>query len=375
VLAGCPHDFTWTRKPGKDLQPDARDAAAPDATRLLDQPAASDRMLVDRTSSPDLPSPSPYVTTFAGLCGELGDQDGPALDARFNFPRGLAIENTGAVLVADSDNNRIRRIAAGVVSTVAGGSEGFLNGPAGSAKFSGPSGVAVDGKGGIAVADWGNRVIRWIEAGVVSTLAGNGVAGMVDGPAATAEFSRPEAVLFVPGAGLLISDGGNFVIRSLNSGVVDTFAGSSQGWQDGPLLQAEFWWPAGLAVAADGTIYVADRDECSIRSIAQGQVNTLAANGTCDFADGPAAQASFYHPAGVAVDATGAVLVADSDNNRIRRIAGGQVTTLAGSDGLGGYSDGPASAARFHFPNGVAVHPSGAVLVADTQNNCIRRIE
>jgi sugar lactone lactonase YvrE len=185
-------------------------------------------------------------------------------------------------------------------------------------------------------------------AGVVSTLAGRGTAGYLDGPAATAAFNYPIGVA-VDGQGTVhVADYNNNCIRAISpAGVVSTWAGTTApGLQDGPAATARFWEPMSLACDQQGRLYVADARNERIRQIsAQGVVSTLAGSGSTDvkfvpdnFANGPAATALFYYPSGVAVDGQGTVYVADYNNHRIRKIAAGTVSTVAGS--TGGYADG-----------------------------------
>jgi DNA-binding beta-propeller fold protein YncE len=207
-------------------------------------------------------------------------------------------------------------------------------------------------------------------------LAGDGVPGLRDGAAAQARFSDPYALLALDDGGLLVADAGdnNRIRRIAADGSVSTLAGSSEGLADGSALQARFHTPSGLARDAAGAVYVADTGNHAIRRIGlDGQVTTLA-GGTRGFADGPAAQARFDGPMGVAVDALGNVYVADTWNDRIRVISpDGVVRTLAGG-GEPAHIDGFPGVARFDTPVALAWDGDGALLVADFQNNAIRRV-
>ena len=262
------------------------------------------------------------------------------------------------MLIVDARNYRVRRIAAGQVTTLAGTGPGLQDGPIESAQFYDLWGVALDGAG-VYVTD--TNCVRWIADGQVTTLAGTGLPAWTDGPAASAEFSGPRGLAHDGALGLIIADSGNSRIRELLGGMVTTLAG--------PALTD----PSGVALAS-GTIYVADSGNNCVRRIVNGQVQTLAGSGKPGFADGAAAVAMFRAPLGVAVDPSGAVLVADTDNHSIRRIAGDVVTTVAGN-GTPGYVDGPGALARFARPNDLVVDSSGVTYVADGDNHCIRRIE
>lgn len=211
----------------------------------------------------------------------------------------------------------------------------------------------------------------------LETLAGDGMPGDRDGAAAQARFSDPYALLALADGTLLVADAGdNNRIRRINvDGSVQTLAGSTEGFADGPALQARFHTPSGLARDAAGVLYVADTGNHAIRRIGlDGQVTTLA-GGTRGFADGPAAQARFDGPMGVAVDAAGNVYVADTWNDRIRVIGtDGSVRTLAGADAPA-HVDGFPGVARFDTPVALAWDGHGALLVADFYNNAIRRVQ
>ena len=210
------------------------------------------------------------MSTFAGS-GVTGFTDGSAATSQFADPWGVAVDGSGNVYVADGGNNAIRKIdALGVVSTLAGtGVRGFADGSAATAQFAFPSGVAVDGSGNVFVADSGNRRIRKIDAlGVVSTLAGSGDSGYVDGLAATAQFNSFYGVV-VDGSGNVYVTGVDNRIRKVDAlGVVSTLAGTGVlGFADGPAATARFSGPIGVAVDGAGNVYVGDRGNHRIRRI------------------------------------------------------------------------------------------------------------
>jgi sugar lactone lactonase YvrE len=211
----------------------------------------------------------------------------------------------------------------------------------------------------------------------VTTLAGDGIPGTVDGPAATSRFDDPFGVALDRQGKVYVADAGNSNrIRSIApDGTVATFAGGSEGFIDGKGTAAAFHTPSALAFDHEGNLYVADTGNHAIRKIAKdGTVTTLAGNGTRGDADGIGRAAQFNGPVGLAVDDAGIVYVADTYNDRIRRIGrDGKVTTIAGS-GAPGLLDGMAASASFDTPSALAVTTNGTLYVADTGNNAIRRI-
>jgi ABC-type branched-subunit amino acid transport system substrate-binding protein/sugar lactone lactonase YvrE len=327
------------------------------------------------------------VSTLAGD-GHRGYRDGPGPQARFAGPiGGMAIDRQGNLYLPDPFANRIRRITPdGMVSTLAGtGSPGYVDGPIATAQFSGPTGLAVDAAGNVYVADGGNQRIRIIQTdGTVTTLAGTGEPGYRDGPAGEAQFNAPFDVAVSSTGVLYVADAGNDRIRAISpDGMVTTLAGSGgRGFKDGPPEQAEFNGPWKLTLAADGTLYVADgvaifvRGNHAIRRVASdGTVSTVAGTGRPGLEDGPAIEAGFYWPEDVDVDAFGNIYVADSHSSRIRVITPeGVVYTLAGS-GRMGYADGPGPEAAFLGPVGVLVDGSGHLFVSEYASLRIRVID
>jgi len=324
------------------------------------------------------------VTTLAGTAGMKGSADGTGAAARFYGPAGVAVDSVGNVYVADYFNSTIRKVtAAGVVTTMAGtaGMNGSADGTGAAARFSGPSGVAVDSAGNVYVADLANSTIRKVTAaGVVTTMAGTaGMNGSADGTGAAARFSFPNGVAVDSAGNVYVADTANSTIRTVTAaGVVTTTAGSvgMNGSTNGTGAVARFDLPTGVAVDSVDNVYVADQGNSTIRTVtAAGVVTTLAGTaGMPGSADGTGAVARFNSPAGVAVDSAGNVYVADRDNSTIRKVTtAGVVTTLAGAAGTGS-ADGTGAAARFDLPNGVAVDGAGNVYVADQGNETIRKV-
>jgi uncharacterized protein (TIGR03437 family) len=282
-------------------------------------------------------SASGIITTVAGngCCGYSGDGQ-QATTAALTYPQGVAVDASGNIYIADTGNNVIRKVSAGgVITTIAGrfGTVGFYGdgGPAAAALLYAPAGVAVDGSGNLFIADTVNNVIRKVTAssGNISTVAGNSTQGFAgDGAAATS---------------------------------------------------AELYLPTGVVVDASGNLFIADRGNNRIRKVSTtGTITTIAGNGTgVSSGDGGAATAAgLASPTSIALDASGNILIAVPLNSRIREIsAGGTITTVAGDGVAGFYGDGglPTNALLNH-PAGVAVDASGNIFIADTGNNRIREV-
>ena len=333
------------------------------------------------------PVPQAVVSTVAGS-GELGCANGPAAAARFMRPAAVAVDGAGNVYVTDSFCGCIWKITSGgMVTRLAGGGEA-IEGPSAEVMFNYPQGLAIDGAGNLYVAiqpcppalasgQKGHHYISKISPdGIVITLAGSEI-GYTDGLGAEARFNYPDD-LAVDGAGnVYVADSGNHRIRKIGpNGVVTSLAGSGEeGYADGPGADAQFNNPQGVAVDGAGNVYVADGGNHRIRKISpDGMVTTLAGSGEEGYADGPAMEAKFNNPGGLAANAAGNIYVADINNHRIRKISPeGIVTTLAGS-GKRGYADGPGWQAQFSYPGAVALDAAGNLYVADLSNLRIRKI-
>lgn len=324
-------------------------------TLWMPQPAAyASSDTVSQTSESE--QKQAYLTKVVAGTGAVGELNGHALSASFRQPMGVVVLPEGAAFVADSANHVIRKIAEGTVATSAGftvsrDAKGFpvgtlLDGPLDQSMFQHPQGMDVDREGNLYVADSGNHAIRKITPQGVMTVAGDGV----------------------------------------------------QGYQDGQGKEARFHSPGDVAVAPDGTIYVADTLNHAIRKItATGQVTTLNSlsdrmmawtsdyvDSVGDFRDGKLSEAKFNEPSAIALDAKGNLYVSDTGNQRIRYIdlQNETVTTVAGEASVtymkdspyaeGGYTDGAAATARFQAPRGIAVTAEGGLVIADSLNQAVR---
>jgi len=311
------------------------------------------------------------VTTVAGSAGQGGSADGTASAARFFLPRWITADGAGDLWVSDA-NTVLRKVTtAGVVTTVAGGNGSYdwVDGPAVSARFSGPAGLAFLPSGRLAIADEYNYAIRVLDpAQGVSTLAGAPAeVGSTNGPAAVARFRNPASIVVDASGNAFVADYGNSLIRKVTpAGVTSTFAGP-----------AGFSGPSGLAIDAAGTLYVADATNHEILKITSGGTVTSFAGlaATPGSANGTGSAARFNSPSRLALDGAGNLFVSETSNHTIRKITpGGVVTTVAGLAGVTGLVDGNGATARFNMPSGLAVDGSGNLLVGDLNNNRIRRI-
>ncbi len=328
---------------------------------------------------------TPYtVTKYAGLNGIAGANDGTTNFAQLNLPIGIALDANGNLYVADSGNQTIRKISpTGISSTFAGaaGAQGNSDGSGSNARFSTPSGVAVDGAGNIFVSDSSNHTIRKVTSGgAVTTFAGSaGNSGSADGSGSAARFNNPIGLAFATSGDLIVVDSNNHTLRKITpAGSVSTLAGSagSSGSADGTGSAARFSNPHSVAIDGSGNIFVSDAGNHTIRKItAAGSVTTFAgAVGSTGSSDGTGGTARFKNPQGVAFDGSGTLCVADSGNNLIRKIsAAGAVTTFAGSTGSSRSQDGTGTGAAFQSPAGIAFDSGGTLYVADTFNHTLRK--
>ena len=335
-------------------------------------------------------SPDGSLSTFAGngAPGFTGD-GGPATNASIASPSGLAVDAAGNLYVSDLVNNRIRKVSpAGMITTIAGnGAAGFAGdgGPAAAAELNGPAGLAFDAAGILHVADaHGNRVRRITPAGIITTEAGNGIQGFSGdgGPALSASLANPYALAIDTAGNLYIADNGNYRIREVTiDGSIHTVAGNGPAGlpvDGGPATASGLCQPFGLSLDASGALYIADTCDQSIRKVGvNGIISTVAGNGDAGFSGdgGSATAASLNDPWSIAVGPGGNIYIADQGNSRIRQVSGGLITTTAGNVGFRFSGDGgPAVAATLYNPYHAAIDNSGAIYVVDTANARIRMI-
>ncbi|RKP54029.1 hypothetical protein D7Z26_11610 [Cohnella endophytica] len=340
-------------------------------------------------------SGSDIISTVAGNgSGGYSGDGGAATSAQLRVPWAVAIDSSGNLYIADAANHRIRKVdkSTGNISTVAGnGSFGYSGdgGLATSAQLNGPRGVAIDSDGNLYIADTGNHRIRKVDpSGIVSTLVGNGVAGYSgDGGAATsAQVSMPYRVATDSVGDLYIVDANNFRIRKVDklTGNISTLVGNGvrgSGGDGGAATSAQVDFPYGLAFDSLGNLYIADNRGARIRKVDKltGNINTVAGTGVSGYSgdEGAATLAQLYSPSGLAFDGSDNMYIAEGSNPLIRKVdqSTGIISTVAGN-GSNGYSGdgGAATSAELYGPSGLAIDSSGNLIIADTNNNVIRKV-
>ncbi len=327
------------------------------------------------------------VTLLAGSPGTGGHVDGTGSGALFLSPKAMSVDSAGNVYTVDNFCGTIRKITpAGATTTIAGPTTscafGSTDGPASQARFTSPSGTAVDPAGNVYVADSGNCTVRKIATdGTVSTVAGVPSSCLsIDGDRITARFFGVAGITVGLDGNIYVTGYSDCTVRKVTpSGVVTTVAGLSAtcATTDGTGAAARFYHPSGIAADSHGNFYIADETGCTVRAMtSSGVVTTLAGKrDACGSADGQGQTAQFNVPSWSAVDAHGNVYVSDYLNYTVRKISpAGVVTTIAGLAGTSGTSNGAGPAATLNHPDGIAVDSAGTIYVADRNNHDVRKI-
>lgn len=341
------------------------------------------------------PSGNVGLGTYNSGAGFAGDGSAPT-SAQFHLPIAIALDSSHNLYIADSGNYRIRKIAGGKVSTIAGNGQVGYTGDgsdATGASFDLPYGIRVDAAGNVYVSDLLNHLVRQINTkGVINTFAGNNCCYgyQADGVSATdplAALDQPVGLAFDTAGNLYISDTHEARVRVVSTGgIINSVAGGfpgvdpgfgQYGGDGGPAVPSNLNVPLGVAVDGKGNVYIADSENHRIRRVTPaGIITTVAGNGTAGFSGdgGPATAAQLNRPWDVAVDAAGDIFIADYNNSRIRVVnTAGVITTVAGGIGPGYAGDGgPALRAMLNFPTGLALDTNGNLYVADSSNNVVR---
>lgn len=341
---------------------------------------------------------APQLTIYAGL-GEPGYQDGERTEASFFAPFGLAQDNSGNLIIADSYNNMIRTISSQkMVTTVTGSIEsrdsfgfpqgGLIDGDNARARLMRPRGLAINSKGDLFVADTNNHVIRKITGGKTLTFAGTGKAGFANGTSRQALFNSPSDIAIDKDDNIYVADTLNNAIRKITpQGQVSVYAGSAegtQGFKDGANAEALFNEPSALDIDQKGALYVLDCGNQLLRKIDQGKVETSAGvrealiTGTQyhegGYGDGPNLEASFNFPKGIDVTDSDIIFIADTWNHRVRAlIPGGRVITIAGT-GTSGKKAGSIYSAQLGSPVDI-LYSDKALYITDMENHLIWKME
>lgn len=327
--------------------------------------------------APDpIPLPKKVVVTTIAGDGNDGYKNGAALSAEFESPTDVAVSSDGTIYISDYNNHRVRKLAGGQVTTLAGNNTfGFLNGHGEDAQFQDPYRLVTDAAGNCYLLDQVDARVRRISPGAdVVTYAGRPSSGFVDGDTSIAKMqvnANGEAI--DQQGNIYIGDTFNGRIRKITTtGQISTLAGDgTRGYMEGDPKTAKFTFPGGVAVDKQGNVYVSDQGNFRIRKVTPaGQVSTFAGSGVQGDADGDATTAQFKELVDIVVDGQGNVYLGQA--HAIRKITPqGVVTTIAG--GTPGYADGAGADARFGYINGLGIDAQGNLYVADGSNR-IRKV-
>ncbi|WP_419657892.1 putative membrane protein with YD repeats [Desulfosarcina variabilis str. Montpellier] len=347
---------------------------------------------------------NPSIFSIAAITGELpegGEEDASdddlcgdgslATDASLFFPEAVAVDSAGNVFIADTENNRVRKVhcSNGIITTVAGvgaeensEGEGFPT----DNTLSRPIGMATDSLGNLFIADSENHRVRKLDInGNITTIAGNGSPGFSgdDGPATNSGLCSPHGVAVDNVGNLYIADSCNHRIRKVDpSGCITTIAGNGEGnfgGDGGFAIEANLYFPRSVVVDHDGNLFIADSSNNRIRKVTpSGIIITVAGTGEAGYSgdNDPAITAKLNDPRGITVDSVGSLFIADSNNQCIRKVdANGIISTVAGTGSWGFYGDGGiAINAGLYQPFGVAIDSAGSLFIADTNNSRVRKI-
>ena len=339
------------------------------------------------------PSSAAAISFSCWAC-KYGGDGGSAISAGLNLPSAVALDAVGNLYIADPYDYRIRKVETnGIIITMAGGGTNFIGdgSTATNAILLHPRGVAMDTSGNLYIADdYNNRIRKVWTNGIITTVAGNGNPGFWgdSGAATNAGLSSPSSVAFDTVGNLYIADSSNNRIRKVETnGIITTVAGNGTAayFGDGSAaINASLWGPFGVTLDVIGNLYIADLYSNRIRKVGtNGIITTIAGNGNGapNFGaysgdGGTATNAGLYWPTGVAIDAAGNLYIADEYNNRIRKVGtNGIIATVAGNGGYGFSGDGGvATNASLHMPSGVAIDAAGNLYIADSNNHRIRKV-
>ncbi len=314
------------------------------------------------------------IATVVGYDAQANSIGGPVSVSLGGY--GVAIDRAGNLYVTSGD--RVLKLSRGIVTTVAGtgmpGSSGD-GGPATSAQLDDPFALAVDSSGDLFIADTDNSRVRMVSNGIITTIAGGFGPGT---PVAGIQLNSPRGLAVDSAGNVYISDSGNNRVLKLSNGTVTTVAGNGNNGfsgDNGPAVSAALSEPYGLAVDSAGKVYISDLNNNRVRRVSNGTITTVAGNGTQGFSGdgGLATSAALSGPTGIVLDSAGNLLISDFDNNRIRRVSNGNITTVAGNGTQGFSGDGgPATSAALAGPDGIAIDSAGNVYFADTNNGRVR---
>jgi NHL repeat len=335
-----------------------------------------------------------FTVVGNGQAGYAGD-GGPARRAELDQPFDILLDPQGNLYCSDANNHCVRRVArdSGIITTVAGTAQpGYSGdgGPATQAQLNSPYGIALDTANNLYIVDRLNACIRVVEAttGVIHTIAGTGQPGYSgdDGPAPQAQLQEPNDIALDSHGRAFIADVRDHRVRvvDLASGIITTFAGTGEAGSSGdggPAHRAALFGPRALAFGPTGDLYICLRNDHKVRQVdlRTGIIRTVAGTGERGYTGdhGSALQATFNGPKEIAVDGQGNIVLVDTENHCIRRIdaASGHVTTVAGTGQPGSSGDGgPATAATLKRPHGACVDEAGNIYIGDSENHRVRYV-